>query len=165
MIFTAPSSARGNLDKETVPEPQGKHKKMPSKCPPIAVQAGMDGQVTAQAIAYAAVQVPHSPCCSSSLTHSSKLHFALCDTTHWMSHYNGFNYEEFYEFVIDFFKANQTPEGIAASRELYNWWNKYIPYWILIFTPADTSPERCSQDPLLLEQPHLPQHSSRCLQC
>ena len=95
----------------------------------------------------------------------SKLHFALCDATHWMSHYNGFNYEEFYEFVIDFFEGDQTPEGIAASRELYNWWNKYVPNQMLIFTAADTSPERCFQDPLLLEQPRQPQHGSRRLRC
>ena len=127
MIFTAPSSAWGNLDEEPVPKPQAKHKKTPSKHPPITVQVGMDGQVTAWAIAYTAVQVSHSPRCSSSLTLSSKLHFALCDTTHWMSHYNGFNYEEFYEFIINFFEADQTPEGTAASRELYKWWNKYVP--------------------------------------
>jgi len=43
-----------------------------------------------------------------------------------MSHYNGFNYEEFYEFVIDFFEVDQTPEGKAASAELFAWWNKYV---------------------------------------
>ena len=43
-----------------------------------------------------------------------------------MSHYNGFNYEEFYEFVVDFFEADQTPEGKAASVELHAWWNKYV---------------------------------------
>jgi hypothetical protein len=44
-----------------------------------------------------------------------------------MSHYNGFNYEEFYEFIIDFFEGDQTPEGKAATRELFNWWNRYVP--------------------------------------
>ena len=34
----------------------------------------------------------------------TKLHFALTDTTYWTIDYNGFNYEEFYEFIIDFFE-------------------------------------------------------------
>jgi len=57
MIFTSPSSAKGNLDAEPLPEPQGRRKKTPSKRPPVAIQLKMDGQVTARAIAYAAVQV------------------------------------------------------------------------------------------------------------
>ena len=54
-----------------------------------------------------------------------QLHFSLNDATHWATTYNGFNYEEFYEFIIDFFEADQTPEGKAASRELLHWWNRY----------------------------------------
>lgn len=126
MIFTAPSSARGNLDAEPIPEPRGKRKTMPSKRPPVAIQLGMDGQVTTRAIAYAAVQVCHFPHRPSWLTLSSKLHFALCDADHWAPYYNGFNYEEFHEFIIDFFEADQTPEGKAASKELYSWWNRYV---------------------------------------
>jgi len=55
-----------------------------------------------------------------------QLHFALNDATHWESPYNGFNYEEFYEFIIDFFEADKTPEGKAASHELLIWWNRYV---------------------------------------
>ena len=61
MIFTSPSSAQGNLDAERAPEPQGRRKKTPPKRPPVATQLRMDGQVTTRAIAYAAVQVCHSP--------------------------------------------------------------------------------------------------------
>ena len=43
-----------------------------------------------------------------------------------MPYYNGFNYEEFYEFVIDFFEGDQTPEGKAAASELFDWWNRYV---------------------------------------
>jgi len=130
MIFTSPSSAKGDLDAEAVPEPQGRRKKTPSKRPPVATQLKMDGQVTARAIAYAAVQVrcPLGCCSSPSIAYTlTKLHFSLCDATHWMSHYNGFNYEEFYEFIIDFFEADQTPEGKTASVELRSWWNRYVP--------------------------------------
>jgi hypothetical protein len=63
---------------------------------------------------------------SNQLTPSPKLHFALNDATQWMIHYNGFNYEEFYEFIIDFFEDDQTPEGKAATNELFNWWNRYV---------------------------------------
>ena len=68
MIFTSPSSARGNLDAVQVPDTRAKAKKSPSKCPPVAEQLRMDGQVTARSIAYAAVQVRHFPCCPHQLT-------------------------------------------------------------------------------------------------
>jgi hypothetical protein len=57
MIFTSPSSALGDLDEEVDPALQKKRKDSSSKRPPVATQIGMDGQVTARAIAYAAVQV------------------------------------------------------------------------------------------------------------
>jgi hypothetical protein len=163
MIFTSPSSARGNLDVEPAPEPRGKRKKMPSRRPPVATQLRMDGQVTARAIAYAAVQVCESLRCPPCLIHCSKLHFSLCDATHWMSHYNGFNYEEFYEFVIDFFEADQTPEGKIASRELYNWWNKCVPDSTPTFAVTDTFPDKYSQGPPLLGRSRLPRCGSRRL--
>ena len=57
IIFTSPSSARGNLDAEPAPATREKLKMLPSKRPHVAAQLRMDGQVTARAIAYAAVQV------------------------------------------------------------------------------------------------------------
>ena len=86
----------------------------------------------------------------------SKLHFALNDATQWMSDYNGFNYEEFYEFVVDFFEEDQTPEGKAAASELLTWWNRYVAGSQPPFTVADTSPGACSRGPLLPER--LPPH-------
>jgi hypothetical protein len=41
-----------------------------------------------------------------------------------MSHYNGFDYREFHEFITDFFEEDRTPEGKAAANELLNWWNQ-----------------------------------------
>lgn len=69
-------------------------------------------------------------------SHSTQLHFNLTDATHWMNHYNGFSYEEFYEFIIDFFEADATPVGQEAATKLLEWWNKYISNSIL--TPATT---------------------------
>jgi hypothetical protein len=51
-----------------------------------------------------------------------------------MSHYNGFNYEEFYEFIIDSLEEDETPEGKAATNELFNWWNQYVSNSILSFS-------------------------------
>ena len=145
MIFTSPSSARGDLDAEDiapVPVPQGKRRRNPSKRPPVAAQLKMDGQVTARSIAYAAVQV-RLPCVIiPGLRFYPKLHFALNDATHWMSHYNGFNYEEFYEFIIDFLEEDVTPEGKAASNELLGWWNRCVPI-SNICSAIDTQPGVC----------------------
>ena len=62
-----------------------------------------------------------------------------------MSQYNGFNYEEFYEFVVDFFEADQTPEGKDASAELYTWWNRYVQMFRTNLTVAHSSPGGSSQ--------------------
>jgi hypothetical protein len=162
MIFTSPPSARGNLDAEGVPEPQGKRRKTPSKRPPVATQLKMDGRVTARAIAYAAVQVPrHSFHCSSQLT-LFQLHFALNDATHWMSHYNGFNYEEFYKFIIKFFEDNdQTLEEKATASEVLNWWNRYVPGSRSVLAITDVSPGVFFHGLPPPEQPHL-YHQSGC---
>ena len=55
-----------------------------------------------------------------------QLHFSLNDATQWTTPYNCFDYEEFYEFIVNFFEADQTPEGKAASRDLLTWWYRYI---------------------------------------
>lgn len=77
-----------------------------------------------------------------------------------MSHYNGFNYEEFYEFIIDFFEADQTTEGKTASKELCDWWNRYVFDSIPTFA-IDASSDKCSQGLLQLERPRPPQHGNR----
>lgn len=72
-----------------------------------------------------------------------------------MSDYNGFNYEEFHEFIVDFFEADQSIEGIAAAAELLNWWNRYVSDSKSHSGPsADIFPGRCSQNPPQHEQPH-----------
>ena len=87
---------------------------------------------------------------------SIKLHFSLTDATHWMSDYNGFNYEEFYEFIVDFLEADQTLEGKAATTELYNWWNRCVCDDICSSRAgADASPAMYSQVPLQREAFHL----------
>ena len=75
----------------------------------------------------------------------TQLHFSLTDATHWMNEYNGFNYEEFYEFIVDFLKVDQTLEGKAATTELYNWWNRYV---CMLYTTPEPS--------LMIPQPSIP---------
>ena len=70
------------------------------------------------------------------------MHFNLTDATHWMSHYNGFSYNEFYEFIVNFFEADAMQEAQEASAKLLEWWNKYISDFIA--TPA-TADLECSQ--------------------
>lgn len=76
-------------------------------------------------------------------THIPQLHFNLTDATHWMNHYNGFSYEEFYEFIIDFFEADTTPEAQEASAKLLEWWNKYISNFIVSPPTADMKYSQC----------------------
>ena len=71
--------------------------------------------------------------------YTPQVHFALVDATHWMGHYNGFNYEEFSEFIIDFFEADATPQAQEASEKLLGWWNKYVSGSVL--TSAATNME------------------------
>ena len=61
MMFSSPSSAKGNLDAEPLPEPRGRRERTPPKRPPVAPQLKVGVQATARAIAYAAVQLLHRP--------------------------------------------------------------------------------------------------------
>ena len=70
--------------------------------------------------------------------HFPQLHFNLTDASHWTSHYNGFNYEEFYEFIVDFFEADTTPDAQEASTKLLNWWNRYFSRLIITLAAVDT---------------------------
>lgn len=99
---------------------------------------------------------------SSRLIPLSKLHFALNGATHWTSHYNGFNYEEFYEFVIDFFEEDQSPEGKAFTSEILNWWNQYVPNSISVLAIADPFLGVYFHDRPPPEQPPL-SHQDDCL--
>lgn len=55
---------------------------------------------------------------------SAQLHFALQNARKWRPVYDDFNYEEFYNFIVDYFEADPSPEGRKAARELLDWWNQ-----------------------------------------
>ena len=86
----------------------------------------MDDWVTTHAITYMAIQVCHPFWPLLPYLYYTQLHFALNNATQWTSHYNGFNYQEFYKFIINFLKDDQTREGSAATDELFDWWNRYV---------------------------------------
>ena len=83
-----------------------------------------------------------------------------------MSEYNGFSYEEFYEFIVDFFESDTTPGAREASTNLLEWWNKYVPRFIFTSVVADMgyySLEQCSRGLQPHVQPHPGQHDDhRC---
>src|SRR6201999_103517 len=83
-----------------------------------------------------------------------------------MGHYNGFSYEEFYEFIIDFFEADTTPEGLGVSGNLLEWWNKYIFSFTFTLIAADTaySPGECFRGLQQHMHPNPSQHSKHRLQ-
>ena len=76
-------------------------------------------------------------------SHIFQVHFNLTDATHWQHNYNGFSYEEFYEFIIDFFEADTTPEAQEASAKLLGWWNKCVSNSIIACVTTDGE---CSQN-------------------
>ena len=80
-----------------------------------------------------------------------------------MSYYNGFNYEEFYEFIVDFFEDDQMPEGKAATSELLNWWNRYFSGSRFPFVNTNAFLDVYSHSPPPPEQPHLRQQDGRHL--
>jgi hypothetical protein len=87
----------------------------------------MNQEVTPRSIAYAAVQVSLDGWISVENPNSKQLvqlHFALQTAGQWCRFYDDFDYEEFYNFVVDYFEADASPEARKAARELLDWWNK-----------------------------------------
>ena len=127
----------------------------PPKRPNNAEKHGMDGRVTPRAIAYAAVQVRNSLRFDAQLTGPlPQLHFSLTDATHWMSQYNGFNYEEFWEFIVDYFEADETAEAREASTNFSSGGTSMILINLIIFPSPlfliSYSPEKSSRGPMPL---------------
>ena len=86
----------------------------------------MGHRVTPRSIAYAAAQV--SPV-QFVLRHAddadrTQLHFALQSASHWRRVYDDFNYEEFYNFIVDYFEADMSPVTKNEGKVLLDWWNE-----------------------------------------
>ena len=73
-----------------------------------------------------------------------------------MSHYNGFSYEEFYEFIVDFFEADATPAVQKASAKLLEWWNECVLSFIF-------APPSLTQTPLQNGVSEISSHTCSCI--
>ncbi|KAG6849521.1 hypothetical protein C0991_011457, partial [Blastosporella zonata] len=54
------------------------------------------------------------------------LHFSLTDAPQWKILYNNFNYELFYNFIVDYFEDIEGAEAKKHVKALLKWWNKQI---------------------------------------
>ncbi|KAF9461196.1 hypothetical protein BDZ94DRAFT_1196493, partial [Collybia nuda] len=113
-IFTSPSSAQHikddhNDDTENFPS-LTRHTLFKSPKSNIATKLQLEN-VTPCAIAYSA---------------DLQLHFSLTDAPSWKATYNSFSYEDFYNFVIDYFEDTPTVVAKDNSHALLKWWNKQI---------------------------------------
>ncbi|KAF8145661.1 hypothetical protein K438DRAFT_2097397, partial [Mycena galopus ATCC 62051] len=104
--------------------------------------------VTGRSIAYAAVQVC-TPSHKSALFNSlPQYRVALSDSRQWDQHDGSFDYSEFYNNVIDYFKSPPGPVAKLEVDRLLDFWNMYVKrtplYYIFltlaIATHLDTSP-------------------------
>ncbi|KAJ3831439.1 hypothetical protein F5878DRAFT_675157 [Lentinula raphanica] len=67
-------------------------------------------EVTGRSIAYAAVH----------------LHLALTDASRWVHSYDGYNYQDLWNFVVDFFEDPIDDEAAKQAKDLLKWWTDRI---------------------------------------
>ena len=78
------------------------------------------------------------------------------------NHYNGFNYGEFYKFIIKFFEGDdQAPDEKAAASEVLKWWNWYLSGSGSALAITNASPDMFFHGLPPPEQPHLHRQSGR----
>ncbi|KAH7874316.1 uncharacterized protein C8R40DRAFT_1252416 [Lentinula edodes] len=124
-IFTSPSSAKGQSeDVENLP-PSKKKKSLKSHRAHVANIIHMT-EVTPRSIAYAAVHVSSCFEFLSLLTAILQLHIALTDSSHWTHSYDGYNYQDLWNFVVDFFEDPVDEEAEKQGKELLKWWTDRI---------------------------------------
>ncbi|KAF5393790.1 hypothetical protein D9757_000389 [Collybiopsis confluens] len=108
-LFTSPSSAKDQPD-EVENMPINKKKKLTSNRSSVS-QLCQISEVTGRSIAYAAVH----------------LHLALSNADQWTASHEGYNYQNLWEYVVDFFEAPADDEVHKKRRkELLKWWNDRI---------------------------------------
>ena len=80
--------------------------------------------VTGQTIAYIAVQVRYP--CSWTISHSSmhpQAHFVLSSVELWFSDDGIFNYEVFFDNIVDLFETDDKHPWVLKMLE---WWQRYV---------------------------------------
>lgn len=59
-------------------------------------------------------------------SHFLQLHFALSGASSWNIVDINFNYEEFYNSIVDYFEVTLGPAAKAVIDELLVWWDKCV---------------------------------------
>ncbi|KAJ3820685.1 hypothetical protein F5880DRAFT_1733206 [Lentinula raphanica] len=108
-IYTSPSSANEQSeDVENLP-PANKKQASNSRRAHVANIIHLS-EVTGRSIAYAAVH----------------LHLALTDASRWVHSYDGYNYHDLWNFIVDFFEDPIDDEAAKQAKELLKWWTDRI---------------------------------------
>ncbi|KAJ3776111.1 hypothetical protein FB446DRAFT_785389 [Lentinula raphanica] len=108
-IYTSPSSAKDQPeDVENLPTAK-KNKGSNSHRAHVANIIQLS-QVTPRSIAYAAVH----------------LHLALTDASQWRECYDGYNYRDLWNFIVDLFEDPADDEAAKKAKELLKWWTDRI---------------------------------------
>ena len=83
-------------------------------------------KVTPRAIAYACVQASTAYCYLYNfvLIQLFQLHFALSDAPFWTEEHAGIDYQDLYNFIIDYLEVPEGQEAKAHVKKLLTWWNK-----------------------------------------
>ncbi|KAJ3985138.1 hypothetical protein F5890DRAFT_1473973 [Lentinula detonsa] len=110
MLFTSPSSTKDRSDDlENLPPAPKKKKGTASHRANVAQRIQM-ASVVPRSIAYAAIH----------------LHFALSDAPWWSATHDGYNYQDLWYFVIDFFEDPVDEDAEEHAKGLLKWWNDRI---------------------------------------
>ncbi|KAG5635207.1 hypothetical protein H0H81_012057 [Sphagnurus paluster] len=116
-IFTSLSSAKkvATFDVENPNDSDGSEKKTHKEPSSKAIKSNVAqklnlNKVTPCTIAYSAVI----------------LHFLLSDAMAWKSMHNGFNYELFYNLIVDYFEDAEGDQAKECVKSLLAWWNRYV---------------------------------------
>ncbi|KAJ3845258.1 hypothetical protein F5878DRAFT_705652 [Lentinula raphanica] len=109
-IYTSPSSAKDQSeDVENLPPPAKKNKSANSQRAHVANIIHLS-EVTPRSIAYAAVH----------------LHLALTDASQWTNCYDGYNYRDLWNFIVDFFEDPADDDAAKQAKDLLKWWTDRI---------------------------------------
>jgi hypothetical protein len=55
--------------------------------------------------------------------HLSQLALNLTDVSQWVEVYNGFSFQGFYYFIVDYFEDTPDLASKARADDLLKWWN------------------------------------------
>lgn len=88
-------------------------------------------KVTPRAIAYVVCHVSKFYCCRvQNLTFKWQVRFALSSVSSWHTVDGDFDYEVFWNNIVDFFEDIPGPVTRRKVDKLLEWWTRYLLYCI-----------------------------------